>query len=845
MSSRIRAKPDHLFECFLEIADQSPWWLQKFPENYQNEEILQSVVKFTFPCDISCTTVQHFSFVLTDIDSKWTFGFCRHTPNSQTALCILSYLPWHEVFYKILNTIAEITQRTQSSDPSQFLKELYILKVPYPGSEIALHVDGKLELKVTCPDDSPLPKIPDNRNLTEYYNAVDSLNMMVIFASMLNERRILITSSKLSRLSACVQAANSLIFPMHWQHIFIPVLPKHLIDYLSAPMPFLIGVPSPIFATVRRSELGEVVILHADRNKVETPFDDLQTMPSAIINTLRHSLKHPSALLNDAVAKAFLHSLVHLIGGYRDALRFRDGQRITFDQQAFITSRSAQMQPFLERMLHLQIFHQFIEERLEMLNAGRGLNDFFEIEVMNVDKNTKVKNQYKEWLTNTKKESGVFFKNVKSKMRDKSKKAYKEVKSIFQDLQQRDTEVPHSALESFPSQPRSAPSSPTSLSSSRPSRHSAVNGYKSYSVRERNSTVISYVRRKDGVRRSTLAHTSEYNKPYDLLQVDEVGCEAREQSDYDDESEEELRMRRLSLDLMDDLQDIIYKKRIASEDSLDQEEDKVSIPPPLPRKTGVLSCVEATLAPPIPPPRSRRRDNQTHSSNYSTNPYHSSQALQVKAEASSSTKDVPLIRLDSEEFVFDPLLDRSASVASAPDSLLLEDSLLGAAANESIYMPMGINSNSIVPPPSTASMRTNPVYFNYSSLHNGGLRQQFSANYCHPAPIPQQRPVYGNFSNNTNNNALVQTQVASASSSNLLRTPGTSDTRLYQSLPNSPVKTTIIPKDPALETNTGNVSRFCELFEAKKSEQLTPFQPFSNVSSTSTATCKGGWQTFD
>jgi hypothetical protein len=33
---------------------------------------------------------------------------------------------------------------------------------------------------------------------------------------------------------------------MHWQHIFIPVLPNHLIDYLSAPMPFLIGVPAPI-----------------------------------------------------------------------------------------------------------------------------------------------------------------------------------------------------------------------------------------------------------------------------------------------------------------------------------------------------------------------------------------------------------------------------------------------------------------------------------------------------------------------------------------------------------------------------------------------------------------------
>lgn len=44
--------------------------------------------------------IQHYSFVLTDIESKWTFGFCRHDPRSETALVVLSYLPWHHAFYK-------------------------------------------------------------------------------------------------------------------------------------------------------------------------------------------------------------------------------------------------------------------------------------------------------------------------------------------------------------------------------------------------------------------------------------------------------------------------------------------------------------------------------------------------------------------------------------------------------------------------------------------------------------------------------------------------------------------------------------------------------------------------
>lgn len=86
------------------------------------------------------------------------------------------------------------------------------------------------------------------RNLTEYYNAVDSNNMMIIFASMLYERRIIFTSRRLNRLSACVQSANAIIYPMHWQHIFIPVLPQQLVDYLLAPMPYLIGVSSTLLS---------------------------------------------------------------------------------------------------------------------------------------------------------------------------------------------------------------------------------------------------------------------------------------------------------------------------------------------------------------------------------------------------------------------------------------------------------------------------------------------------------------------------------------------------------------------------------------------------------------------
>ncbi|KAL7978489.1 hypothetical protein Chor_004306, partial [Crotalus horridus] len=76
-----------------------------------------------------------------------------------------------------------------------------------------------------------LPSIPENRNLTEYFVAVDVNNMLHLYASMLYERRILICCSKLSTLTACVHGSASLLYPMFWQHVYIPVLPPHLLDY--------------------------------------------------------------------------------------------------------------------------------------------------------------------------------------------------------------------------------------------------------------------------------------------------------------------------------------------------------------------------------------------------------------------------------------------------------------------------------------------------------------------------------------------------------------------------------------------------------------------------------------
>ena len=473
---------------FCEVAtptsDGDPFILTKFPESYDDEEILKSIPSFSYPCRMKTDNVTHFSFVLTGGDSKWTFGFVRYSKSpANTCLVLLSSLPWHDTFYKTLNHISSLTNKQEGLFVSKFLEALYCLPAPEAGLSLCVNYyvhAREYEFSVPCPDHSKLPCIPDDRNLTEYFNAIDSNNMIMIFASMLNERRILMTSSRLCRLTACIQAANSLIYPMYWQHIFIPVLPVHLLDYLSAPMPFLIGVPSETLSRVKRHELGDVVILDADENKIESPFDDLHMLPTEIISFLKKSLRPQNHLLGDSVARTFLKALVMLIGGYRDALSFPAGQKITFNKEAFVNSRPPPIQPFLERMLQLQIFQQFVEGRLFMLHEGQGFNDEFEFELnLHEDRSAnRLKNQYNEWLFEIKKEGSAIIKSVNPavksayrqvratgrQVRDKSKQAYRGIRSKIQ--QKVVASGRPEGMDAYGNtknsrRPKSAPSSPT------------------------------------------------------------------------------------------------------------------------------------------------------------------------------------------------------------------------------------------------------------------------------------------------------------------------------------------------------------------------------------------------
>ncbi|NXA49777.1 DEN1A protein, partial [Nothocercus julius] len=363
---------------------------------------------------------QNFTFVLTDIDSKQRFGFCRLSSGTKSCFCILSYLPWFEVFYKLLNVLADYSAKGQDSQRNELLETLHKLNIPEPGTSVHLGVHSYF----TVPDIRELPSIPENRNLTEYFVAVDVNNMLHLYASMLYERRILICCSKLSTLTACIHGSAAMLYPMFWQHVYIPVLPPHLLDYCCAPMPYLIGIHLSLMEKVRNMALEDVVILNVDTNTLETPFDDLQSLPNDVVSALKNRLKKVSTTTGDGVARAFLKAQASFFGSYRNSLKIEPGEPITFCEETFVSHRSAATRQFLQNAIQLQLFKQFIDGRLDLLNSGEGFSDVFEEEI-NMGEYAGSDKLYLQWLSTVRKGSGAILNTVKTKANPAMKTVYK------------------------------------------------------------------------------------------------------------------------------------------------------------------------------------------------------------------------------------------------------------------------------------------------------------------------------------------------------------------------------------------------------------------------------------
>lgn len=109
-----------------------------------------------------------------------------------------------------------------------------------------------------------------------------------LLSALLSEDRVLLVSASPTRLAQCARSALSILAQglLNWQHLYIPVLPPHLFQYLGAPVPYLIGIQASEMAKMEQTQsegLGELVIINLDNHQMETrgmnPMDVARKVP--------------------------------------------------------------------------------------------------------------------------------------------------------------------------------------------------------------------------------------------------------------------------------------------------------------------------------------------------------------------------------------------------------------------------------------------------------------------------------------------------------------------------------------------------------------------------------------
>lgn len=86
-----------------------------------------------------------------------------------------------------------------------------------------------------------------------------------VVAWLMTEQKVVVMSSQYNMLTLTTETLCQLLFPLRWQHVYIPVLPLDLLDFTQAPTPFLVGVHSDCKGALLSSPHDDVCIVDLDR----------------------------------------------------------------------------------------------------------------------------------------------------------------------------------------------------------------------------------------------------------------------------------------------------------------------------------------------------------------------------------------------------------------------------------------------------------------------------------------------------------------------------------------------------------------------------------------------------
>ncbi|XP_072309413.1 myotubularin-related protein 5 isoform X6 [Eucyclogobius newberryi] len=395
--------------------------LQRFPEkDWEDSPFPQGIELFCQPSGWQLVPEQQpasfFMAVLTDINSERNycacFTFWEALDNTQLqkagpsegdeadeepsvsraekvfgpkSLVLVSRLDHMEVFRNCLSLVYTVHVEHLTVPLETVVGNLLTCVIPIAGGAqrtITLGAGDRQVIQTPVTDSLPV----SGGSVAQLFRQLGILNVLCLFCAALTEHKILFLSSSYQRLTDACRGLLAIMFPLKYSFTYVPILPGKLLEVLSTPTPFIIGVNS--FFKLETQELLDVIIADLDGGTVTIPecvhisllpeplLQQTQTLLSMVLDPELEVADHafppasnqPSSLKiqDKEIRSVFLWLFARLFQGYRWCLhiiRIHPEPVIRFHKAAFLGKRSLSEDDFLMKVLDGMAFAGFVSER--------------------------------------------------------------------------------------------------------------------------------------------------------------------------------------------------------------------------------------------------------------------------------------------------------------------------------------------------------------------------------------------------------------------------------------------------------------------------------------------------
>ncbi|KAJ0987602.1 hypothetical protein J5N97_005958 [Dioscorea zingiberensis] len=201
-------------------------------------------------------------------------------------------------------------------------------------------------------------------------------NVLMLFAGALLEKQIVVVCSNLGILSASVLSIVPLIRPYQWQSLLMPVLPIDMLDFLDAPVPYIVGIKNK--TAELQSKLANVILVDVNKNQVRSSsmpqlpqhkelFSALSPYHARLVGESYLARKRPAYDCTDvqveaakgflAVLRSYLDSLCSNLRSHTITnVQSNDDKVSLLLKESFIDSFPSRDRPFMKLFVDTQLF---------------------------------------------------------------------------------------------------------------------------------------------------------------------------------------------------------------------------------------------------------------------------------------------------------------------------------------------------------------------------------------------------------------------------------------------------------------------------------------------------------